>query len=41
MKYVIMVSKHVDGFCLWDSHYTDYDVASSGNEQMRQKLRAS
>jgi alpha-L-fucosidase len=32
MKYVIMVSKHVDGFCLWDSRYTDYDVASSGNK---------
>jgi alpha-L-fucosidase len=31
MKYVIIVSKHVDGFCLWDSQYTDYDVASSGN----------
>src|SRR5579862_762722 len=32
MKYVIMVSKHVDGFCLWDSKYTNYDVASSGNK---------
>jgi len=32
MKYVIMVSKHVDGFCLWDSKYTDYDIASSGNK---------
>jgi alpha-L-fucosidase len=31
MKYVILVSKHVDGFCLWDSEYTNYDVASSGN----------
>jgi alpha-L-fucosidase len=32
MKYVILVSKHVDGFCLWDSKYTSYDVGSSGNK---------
>ncbi|MCW3788228.1 alpha-L-fucosidase [Plebeiibacterium sediminum] len=32
MKYIILISKHHDGFCLWDSNYTTYDVASSGNK---------
>lgn len=31
MKYVIMITKHHDGFCMWDSKYTTYDVGSSGN----------
>lgn len=29
MKYLVMVAKHHDGFCLWPSAYTDYDIAST------------
>ncbi|HIB8181458.1 TPA: alpha-L-fucosidase [Elizabethkingia anophelis] len=29
MKYVVITTKHHEGFCLWDSAYTEFDIASS------------
>jgi alpha-L-fucosidase len=29
MKYIVITTKHHEGFCLWDSEYTKYDVAST------------
>jgi alpha-L-fucosidase len=29
MKYLVITSKHHDGFCLWDSELTDYDMMST------------
>ncbi len=26
MKYIVITSKHHDGFCMWDSEITDYDI---------------
>lgn len=29
MTYLVITSKHHDGFCLWDSSYTEFDVANT------------
>ena len=29
MKYLVITSKHHEGFCLWDSKYTQFDVGST------------
>uniref|UniRef100_UPI003563452E alpha-L-fucosidase n=1 Tax=Draconibacterium sp. TaxID=1965318 RepID=UPI003563452E len=29
MKYLVITTKHHEGFCLWDSKYTEYDIANS------------
>jgi alpha-L-fucosidase len=29
MRYVVLTSKHHEGFCLWDSAYTDYKVTNT------------
>lgn len=29
MKYVVFTTKHHDGFCMWDSKFTDYKITNS------------
>jgi alpha-L-fucosidase len=29
MKYIVITTKHHEGFCLWDSKYTNFDVGST------------
>lgn len=29
MKYIVITTKHHEGFCLWDSEYTNFDVGST------------
>ena len=26
MKYIVLTTKHHDGFCLWDTKLTDYNI---------------
>ncbi|WP_162606325.1 alpha-L-fucosidase [Jiangella asiatica] len=32
-KYIILTTKHHDGFAMWDSAYTEYDVANSSDPE--------
>jgi alpha-L-fucosidase len=29
MKYIVLTTKHHDGFCLWDTHQTEYNIMNS------------
>lgn len=29
MKYLVVTTKHHEGFCLWDSEYTNFDIANT------------
>ena len=33
MKYAVITAKHHEGFCLWDSDYTDFKVTNTGYGQ--------
>ena len=30
-KYFLFTTKHHDGFCMWDTHTTDYRITGSGH----------
>ncbi len=42
MKYVVITTKHHDGFCLWDTKYTDYKVTNTpyGKDLIRPLVEA-
>ena len=42
MKYVVLTSKHHEGFCLWDSKYTDYKApnTSAGRDLLKEFVDA-
>ena len=37
MRYVLFTTKHHDGFCMWDTHYSDYKIIlpQAGNRHLR------
>jgi len=39
MKYIVITSKHHDGFCLWDSTLTDYDIMGTRRFEARNRAR--
>lgn len=42
MKYVVLTAKHHDGFCLYDSQYTDFKVTNTpyGKDMIREYVEA-
>jgi alpha-L-fucosidase len=42
MKYAVMTAKHHDGFCLWDSKYTEYKATNTpaGRDLIREYVEA-
>ncbi len=42
MKYVVFTTKHHDGFCMWDSKFTDYKVTNSpfGRDVLKEVVAA-
>ena len=29
MQYIVVIAKHMDGFCMWETHQTDYNIMST------------
>ena len=42
MKYFVVTTKHHDGFCLWDSHFTDWKITNTpfGRDVLREIVEA-
>ena len=42
MKYVVLTAKHHEGFCLWDSKYTDYKATNTpyGKDLLKEYVEA-